>query len=122
METDDPARSRERIRLEVVVTPIFSISGDGRLKIMTTVGRPSSLTVDLTSNLTEPVEVTDFSHSFGEKADVKLDTLEPGRRYKVTLTANALERVKWAGRVSLHLKNAPVPTFTMRAFVQVRDP
>ena len=84
-------------------------------------GLPVSVSAILTSNIRGPVEVGTVTHTFGDKAEVSINTIEPGRKYKVTLTANARARAKWRGRVVCEIRGAPIPRVSLPAFIEVAD-
>jgi hypothetical protein len=109
------------ISLTTEVIPIFSRDANRNLTIKTKVGKPAKVSVTLTSNIDTPVEIGSVTHTFGEKADVSVDTIEPGKKYQVTLTSNARTKVKWSGRIQLALQGAPQPAMALPAFIEVKE-
>ena len=77
--------------------------------------------VELTSNLTEPIELAGLGHSFGNDAVVMIEPVEAGRKYRLTLKALATKDMFAGGRITLDLKGAPVENFILTGFIEVRD-
>ena len=121
VETNDPNKTRLTIYLEATVTAIFSASPEANLIINTKVGQPASVKVQLVNQLPDPVEITGANNPFGDKAEIKLETIEAGRKYAVTMSTKALEKFRWTGRVNLNLKGAPAPVYSMPAYLAITE-
>ena len=121
VKTNDPERSKTIIDLKLKVIPIFSRPQEQDLVVRTTLGRPVSVSTVITRNVPGNVRIIRIDHSFGTNAEAKVETIDPGKKYRVTLSATARQRVKWGGRVVLDLEGAPVPVFSIPAFVEVGD-
>ncbi|MFH1091061.1 MAG: hypothetical protein V1742_05770 [Pseudomonadota bacterium] len=121
VQTNDPKNSKRLIEIILLVTPTFSTQPVDRLIIQTAVGKPADISAELTSNLPTPVEVKGVGHSFGDEAEVKLETIEPGRKYRVTLTAHAKKKFRLSGWVTLDLKGASSRPFALQAFIEVKE-
>lgn len=121
VESNDPKKPKLTITLEVVVMPIFMVTPQNNLVINTTVGKPVAVTVELTNQLSDPVEITEAGNPFGDQAEVILKTIEAGRKYTVTLNAKAEAKFRWSGRVHLTLKGAPAPVYSMPAYLGITE-
>ncbi len=119
--TNDPGRQRFTIALEAQVKAVFDTSPEFRFRLNTKVGQPAEETILLTSNLPGPVEIAEVSHNMEPFGQVKLEVLEPGRRFSLTLSTKAQETTTRGGLIDLKLKNAPVDSFQMTALIAVND-
>ncbi|MFH1138651.1 MAG: hypothetical protein V1816_21455 [Pseudomonadota bacterium] len=104
-----------------MVTPLFGRAPGDDLIVRTKVGAPASVSVVITNNYSRPVEITGVTHTFGDRAKVTLETLDPGKKYRLTLLTNAPEAETWNARVMLHLEGGPIPRFALPAVVEVRE-
>jgi hypothetical protein len=120
VQTNDPAHAREVISLSAEIVPVFSLNSNMSLILKTSVGQPVSAEAVLSSNASGPVRIKGMGHTFGDKATVKLETIEPGKKYKVILTANADKPAQESGRVFLDIEGAPAPKFSLGAYLEVK--
>jgi hypothetical protein len=107
------------IRVNARVTPVFQANPKDRFYLSTKEGRPLAQTVELVNNLDSPTEVVDLDHTLGDQVEVAWKTVEPGRRYEVTLSTTADQPMRRGGRVNLRLKDAALNIWSMSAYVQV---
>lgn len=117
--TNDPDRAQFSIGLEATVIPVFSVGPQNRFHVITPLGQPAGQTVNLTSNISDPVEIGKVIHNLGNAAEFKIEPIQPGRVYSLTMTATAREAGKRGGFVHLELKGAPVASLDLSALVEI---
>ena len=121
METNDPQKPKLTIYMSLVISTVFTVAPQENLVVNTKVGTPAQVTVELTNQFSEPVDITGINNPFGDHANVIIETIEAGQKYSVTLTTKAIDKFRWSGRVNLNLKGAPVPVFSLPAFLEIKE-
>lgn len=121
VQTNDPRQEKTVISLTITVDPVFSTSGEEELRIETRLGASADASTVIAARLPHPVKIRSVGHSFGNHAGVRLESIEPGNRWRVILTANAKAKMSLRGRVIIELRDASPAVFTLPAFIQVTE-
>jgi len=97
------------------------VGGDGRrIKVAGCLGQPITTSVELISPDGSPLMISAVENPMKDYLAAHLEPLEPGRRYKLTLTATAGEPMEFAGPLFLVVPGeGKVSVF---AVVEVRGP
>ncbi len=122
VKTNDPQRAEFHITVRGEVRPVFQLTPQAQLILTTPLGRPASQTLTLTNTLPEPVEIVGFEDNVGHGVEIKLDMVEKGRSYKLTMSTQAKEEALITRFLNLSLKNGPVPGIRVPIHVKVWIP
>lgn len=122
VETNDPDRPVLKIALSAEVEPLFKAEPFDQIVLSTPVGKPVSQKVRLTFSLEEPVEITGLSHDLGDLIQAELTTIEAGRVYEITVSADARQEKRAKGSLSLNLRNAPLQMAHLWLVVNIWPP
>lgn len=122
VESNDPDRPTLTIALKAEVMPIFKVKPFNQVVISTPVGKPVSQKMTLTFSLEEPVELTGLSHQLGDLIQTELTTIEAGRVYEITVSADARQERRAKGSIRLDLRNAPIKAAHLQLVVNVWRP
>ena len=101
--------------------PLFLTTVQGELEIRTKIGIPANTSTVITCKLSDPVKIESVGYSFGDNASIRPETVEPGKQFRVLLTATAKAKIKHHGRVIINLQGPSRYTFTLPVYIEVTE-
>jgi len=115
--TSEPASV---LRVHGFIVPLLEFQPGPAVFLSVTKGEAQEQAVELVNHDTAPVTITDISAT--DKVSARVETIEPGRRYRVVVHARAdLPPGRYTEQIALQTSSAAVPRLALQANALVHD-